>query len=755
MCYQVKSDCVQPSVQFPRKSTRKSCEGANGVEALSRTLPHTHSISNPSAFLERPMSIILAGPGLTLTFSRENGHLKLEQLVREGDGPFLYRDVAVSQPGGAPTGNPLAVVVRAGESAGIYGMSSFLVTGLQHDDRSLLAYLKHETLPLLLALDVEVEGNVVTWRAQACWNGETRLEADFYLPLLSRVRCASPDEDRAIFPAVSGSEQGPLGRINYRNTYPGSLSSPTFLLEGGGRGLAVLDDNRADFAADPGACVQRSYVAGMSFPAAERTGDSGGDDGPFIGVCHTRVFRPVSEGGLTDGDMQAELRDGESLPMECRGDTVDLGPVRMYAYEGSWRVGAAWLRQKRKSVPFRVSPAEWYRQTTFISEHMGDRMVSAGQSFFDYPAVLAAKRQLGSDLFHIPGFHDPEILGTTRNWLNRGDYTFAAENLGGFEAVRSGIDAVHRAGGHILYYVEGLIMWKRSRIGRSKGREWALMNADGTYDEHYRGFWHMCPACPEWRDWLALSCAEIVRSTGVDGFFIDSACATHFHRCFNPDHRHPHPDVWSWGLREMLRRVREEVDRVSPETILFVEGAGDMAREFADGFVAHSHDWTRNTFSVPLARFLHPEMRAFESWTSGGSSPDQPMHPPEFYQIRNAVTGHRIYAHDPLADRMAGMGRHVRRYYDAFPEICDNPLSEWGIGLIGPGAESCKAELFEGMPRVLTVGNLTDSAVDIELVIPAVAGILFDRVDSTRVPVHHQAHLSLKPWEFRAFELRA
>ena len=107
-------------------------------------------------------------------------------------------------------------------------------------------------------------------------------------------------------------------------------------------------------------------------------------------------------------------------------------------------------------------------------------------------------------------------------------------------------------------------MWKRSRIGRTLGQEWALMEQDGSYTEHYKGFWHMCPAVPEWQDWLARTMAEIVRTTGVDGFFIDSTLATYNHRCFNPAHHHPHPDVWNWGVRRMLRRVREELDKVNP-----------------------------------------------------------------------------------------------------------------------------------------------------------------------------------------------
>lgn len=310
------------------------------------------------------------------------------------------------------------------------------------------------------------------------------------------------------------------------------------------------------------------------------------------------------------------------------------------------------------------------------------------------------------------------------------------------------MDAIHRQGGRIIYYVEGLIMWKRSRIGHTKGKEWALMKADGAYDDHYKGFWHMCPACAGWCDWIAETCAEIVKTTGIDGFFIDSMCATHNHRCYNPDHRHPHPDVWNWGVRKMMRRIREATDAVDPGTILIVEGCGDITREFADGFLSHGHSWSGMALDEPVVRFLHPDMRAFESWASRREiAAEKPM---EKLHVWNSVNGYRIYAHNPDCDEMADLGVRTRRYYDAFPEICDNDMS-----VLEVECDNCIAQLFEGAPPVITAGNVTGGHAQARLDLPISCGMLFDRVDSKRVPVvDGRAEFSLAPWEFRAFEIR-
>ncbi|MCL6615470.1 MAG: DUF6259 domain-containing protein, partial [Firmicutes bacterium] len=283
------------------------------------------------------------------------------------------------------------------------------------------------------------------------------------------------------------------------------------------------------------------------------------------------------------------------------------------------------------------------------------------------------------------------------------------------EAARKGIEAVHRRGGRVIYYVEGLIVWKGSRLGLSKGGEWALQEPDGSYTEHYKGYWHMCPACEGWQDWLAETCAAMVKTLGVDGFFIDSLCATYNHRCYNPGHRHPHPDVWNWGIRRLFAKIRAAVDKVNPETILFTEGCADLAREFVDGFIVHSHDWTGFTFLLSFLRYLHPEIRAYESWARSAIAPPMPL---AELHVRNFVNGLRIYAHEPDHEEMAELARRARRYHDSYPEICDCPISEREVA-----AENCLAELFIGRSaHVLTVGNPTGERVEAGLALPGVTG---------------------------------
>jgi hypothetical protein len=691
--------------------------------------------------------IKLTGPGLSLTFARNQSRLALIQMQRRGEAPLLYQDQKTTQAGPGPAGNPLAVIVHQGPFKGVYGMDSFHLTGYEQSESRLLAYLQHDKLPLTVGAEISVEGSVARWYGQTVWNGDEAVEMEIYFPILSRVRLDDPEKDRALVPQISGSVRGPMSTLNYVSSYLGRFSSPTFLVEGGTRGIAVVDDNRADLAPDPSASSLRSYIIANTFPLPETQSTArsnagltvlGGEQGPYIAIRHTRYFHPKGKFGGIEEYRKSE--GPQNFPLQKYGDGVDLGPVRTYAYAGNWKTGALWLRTQRRFVPMRKSSAEWFERTSFLAEGGGR------PTFFNLPEDLRNKQRAGSDLFFITGFSKPEVFGSSQS---RGDYTFPNQDIGGYDALKQGIDAVHRAGGRVMFYVEGMIQWKRSRIGRTdRAEKWALMEPDGSHTQHYRGFWHGCPADRDYREWLAESLAELVKSTGVDGFFIDSTLATYNHRCFNPAHNHPHPDVWNWGIRQMLKQIREEVDKVNPNTVLFVEGGGDLAREYVDGFLSHGHGWTSHTFTEPFVRFIHPDMRAFESW--GNVTKDVTVETLKKLHVWNSVNGYRIFAHGASHQELAPFGQRTRRYYDSFPEIFENQMSHLDVK-----CEKCISQLFDGAYPVVTVGNNSAEPVNAVLTLPIAGTILFDRVNSSGVNViDGKTSLKLAPYEFRAFEVR-
>ena len=105
-----------------------------------------------------------------------------------------------------------------------------------------MCYLIHETLPMCVAMQVEVEGHIAVFRGQFFWNGNVPVDTDIYYPLLSRVRVISPNRGRVLMPILAGAVHSPTASVNVRKPYMGQMASPCFILDGGERGFAFLDD---------------------------------------------------------------------------------------------------------------------------------------------------------------------------------------------------------------------------------------------------------------------------------------------------------------------------------------------------------------------------------------------------------------------------------------------------------------------------------------------------------------------------------
>lgn len=102
---------------------------------------------------------------------------------------------------------------------------------------------------------------------------------------------------------------------------------------------------------------------------------------------------------------------------------------------------------------------------------------------------------------------------------------------------------------------------------------------------------------------------------------------------------------------------------------------------------------------------------------------------------------------------MQALSRLTRDYYDAYPEICASDLSNPPPACEAP----IRAELFDSLPRVMTVANPAPQRWRACIGLPGrEAGMLLDRVSGQRVAVEAgHATLPLEPWGYAAYELRA
>jgi len=281
------------------------------------------------------------------------------------------------------------------------------------------------------------------------------------------------------------------------------------------------------------------------------------------------------------------------------GQTIAFPPVRLLVYTGDWKKTAGeYHRWFTKSFPIANAPA-WVADADI---HRGRWVLKRGQempglpeaavqniaycqsSFSEMPAMVLREP---ADVFEIAFFSrsgmGPKASGM-RFTHTDGD-NVVREDLGGIAAMRDGIRGMHRLGSRLTLYIEGYIVSDDAQLALDgRAHEWAVMNKDGSNCGPYT--WcrclHMCPGSAGWQDYLAKTCAGLVRRTGADGVRLDSLGA-YFFPCYNPKHRHDSPFDYNKWICQLLEKVAVAVRKVNPECLLTTELPTDFFRQYFHG----------------------------------------------------------------------------------------------------------------------------------------------------------------------------
>jgi len=289
-------------------------------------------------------------------------------------------------------------------------------------------------------------------------------------------------------------------------------------------------------------------------------------------------------------------------------------------------------KDRPPAAEFARSP-EWFRRCPALyvptAESAGAGMLTfAGpstktlhqriDSFDRLPELLDQAEALGTNTIYLVDYYQGWPEQPRRYfWLNKGDY-LPRSDLGGAEAFRRGIDAIHARGGRVIVYVEGFIISKRSEVGKAHGLEWSIMTPDGPPVKPYPGSWHMCSACPGWVDHLAAVCRRLAGEYGVDGVHVDSYGYQRDWRCVSTQHGHEpgKAAVFNDGCVELVRRLREAAQEENPEAVVMVEGPMRPALfRHIDG----CQDWGIHTLS---RRWLWDAAGRTSMFTTGWSLDD-------------------------------------------------------------------------------------------------------------------------------------
>ena len=343
--------------------------------------------------------------------------------------------------------------------------------------------------------------------------------------------------------------------------------------------------------------------AGVVVPAWERPGGVLGESNQLSMQWHA-IWDPATRSALGLIFMDPDVRPKRLALTEPKidlhyfppvtlepGESHDLPPARFLVYEGDWKPTARAYRAWHDRAFAHLEPPEWYRHSNgSAGRHFkkGGPGITADHGIH---VVLESFRDLDTAHIRCP-IDFPEYAFYCRSSMTYpvhtdGDHGIR-EDMGGAEALREGIEGVHRLGLHAQLYVDGYIVYKESELGRTgKAERWAVMHKDGSLIGPYskQDFIHMCPGSVEWQDHLADSVGRLLRETGADGVRLDSL-GFYYLPCYNPAHKHGDPFGYNKWMQELLAKVHKAVVAANPNALLTTEGSADWYTPWVHGALA-------------------------------------------------------------------------------------------------------------------------------------------------------------------------
>lgn len=288
---------------------------------------------------------------------------------------------------------------------------------------------------------------------------------------------------------------------------------------------------------------------------------------------------------------------------------------------GNWEPVARAYRDWFSDAFKMVETPEWAKDLdgwlgAWFAKKGGLKPKDAGQglayplnSFTELPEIY---RQRPVDLLEFAFYMQGAAL---YNVHADGDYIVRTD-MGGAPALKQGIEAIHQMGFRFLFYIEGYIVYEKSELAKSgKAQRWSVMHKDGTITGNYtkQGFYHMCPGCTEWQDYLAEVGARLVRETGADGLRLDSL-GFYFLSCYNPAHRHDTPFGYNQWIQKLLDKVSRAVRAVNPNCLLMTEAPVDFYSQ-----------WFHSALQFTYPREIPPMRLALPSYRPSVYSPGGPV----------------------------------------------------------------------------------------------------------------------------------
>lgn len=390
------------------------------------------------------------------------------------------------------------------------------------------------------------------------------------------------------------------------------------------------------------------------------------------------VYDPHTGGGLFFADTEGRAEtDLTPLQFHLSGDAIaghwrtSLNPhdeknLPTFAIgvnsDGDWhRAVDYYLKQQRPQWSFPEIPA-WFRDQGAIYSFSG---AGAGSIYMEYPAqdlktripsfreipkLLDEAQSLGTNIVYLWDYWQGTPEGGRPQYWNKGDY-IPRSDLGGSEALKDGIRALHERGGRIIVYVESFVLFYYSHVGKEKGADWAARRPDDSLYDQYPQNYSLAEWLPAWHDYLVSVVERLVRDFDVDGIFLDSLGWQMNWPAKTRESALHSPADYSRGVLRLADRVREAIQRIKPDAVVIGENTSGALPRHANGGLAADFAWlavqNQHRVTASPVRYGIPEANIYSNgkdrnqmnqiFAAGHSLALADLHLPEADYIRQLV----------------------------------------------------------------------------------------------------------------------
>ena len=380
-------------------------------------------------------------------------------------------------------------------------------------------------------------------------------------------------------------------------------------------------------------------------------------------------------------------------------------------HAGNWHTAVDRFnaRHAGQSVPNVDIPA-WFRDQGAIYSFSGfgggsiymayphESLDTRIESFHQLPRLLDEAKSLGTNILYLWDYWEGAPEGSRPAYWNKGDYK-PRQDLGGADALRQGIQALHGQGGRVVFYLEWFIAFHHSEIGKAYGEHWAARRHNGDPHDHYRQNYSL-PASGAWRDHLINVAVRLVREYDIDGIYLDSmGWQMNLPAVTRAGNKRYTSKEFSVEALRFVEHLRAAIREIKPDAVVFGENTGGSLPHLWDGGLSADFVWLaeqnqRKLLASP-ARYGVPNLNLY----SNGYTRN------ETHQI--FAGGHSLAlanAHLPDAEYIRRLVHVRQRYKDAliYGKQAYQPKT---------GNDKVAAYYYAGNEHeVITVVNIADEA---------------------------------------------